>query len=168
MLFAFYFWLHHAACRLLVPWAESMDSGPWLWKCWLLTTGPQRNSLFSFDFIQHGCLSTWLKGILISLLFHLPVLDIPDLLFPSLVSYCQQSAYTSSFPLWYPGETRPQPHLTLASGLSGAGDLKGLLLSHQPSRWLICLEGSSSQGQSEHAVGFLGIDTHALMDVRKA
>ena len=34
----------HTACRILVPW-PGIQSGPWQWMCWVLTTGPLENSL---------------------------------------------------------------------------------------------------------------------------
>lgn len=46
---------------------------------------------FYSNFIQHVCLSTWVKGILVSLQFHLPELDIPGLLFSSLVTCGRQT-----------------------------------------------------------------------------
>ena len=50
-----FFWLHCKACRILVPW-PGIESGPWHWKLWVLTTGPPGNSLeiphFIYPFIR--------------------------------------------------------------------------------------------------------------------
>ena len=32
----FFFWLHHLACRILVP-QPGIEPEPWQWKCWVLT-----------------------------------------------------------------------------------------------------------------------------------
>ena len=37
----------HKACGILVPWPVT-ETGPWTWRCWVLTTGPPWNS-------QTGC-----------------------------------------------------------------------------------------------------------------
>ena len=37
----------HKACGILVPWPVT-ETGPWTWRCWVLTTGPPWNS-------QIGC-----------------------------------------------------------------------------------------------------------------
>ena len=38
-------WPCSMACKVLVPW-PGIKSKPWLWKHWVLTTGPPGNSLF--------------------------------------------------------------------------------------------------------------------------
>ena len=52
--FFFFFWLHHVACRILVP-QPRMEPGPWQWKHRVLTTGPPWNSLYtSFEAYMFG------------------------------------------------------------------------------------------------------------------
>ena len=115
-----------------------------------------RECPFYFDFIQHGCLSTWLKGILISLLFHLPVLDIPDLLFPSLVSYCQQTlAWVASLcDIQERQDHSPISLLLLASVMQETSRARFWAIN--PALADLLGKGVRSQGQSEHAVELSG------------
>ena len=46
----FFFWLYHAACRILVP-QPGIEPKPQQWKCQVLTTGLPGNSLLFYFFI---------------------------------------------------------------------------------------------------------------------
>ena len=46
LLFFFFFWLCHMACRILVPWS-GIEPAPLQWKHWVLTTGLQGSPLNS-------------------------------------------------------------------------------------------------------------------------
>ena len=45
-----FFWPHHTACRILVPWS-GIEPGPQQWKHWVPTSGPPGNSLNFFIYV---------------------------------------------------------------------------------------------------------------------
>lgn len=74
-------------------------------------------------------MSTKLKGILISLLFHLLELKIPGLLFSNHVTCCQQMLAPGSYHI---KERRSPGPIWLSSGLYSPEGPQSPLLSHQP------------------------------------
>lgn len=90
------------------------------------------------------CSRGWLQGILISLLFHLPELEMLDLLFSSLITYCQQTL-ALSFVISRRQGYGPIPLFHLASAVQEVPRAHSWAIS--PALW-----SAQSQGQGEYMV----------------